>query len=193
MAGRVHDPARDVAGVPRRAAYLVALLVAAGVACAERRPQAAGDSSGVTTRDDPTAEFLARRGRTWELARLGDQEIPAPATRAPSRYPGDGSRPTIRFTSERLPTAPANDSLLLSAGGRSFCNGYGAGYEVGPGDRLRFRQFQSTLVGCDGADSLETRFFRALGATQRFALDSTTLVLVAADGSRLTFEPAPPR
>jgi heat shock protein HslJ len=77
------------------------------------------------------------------------------------------------------------------AGGSSFCNGYGSAYEVGPGDRLRFRQFQSTLVGCNGPDSLETRFFRALAETRRFELDSSTLSLIAADSSRLLFVPAP--
>jgi heat shock protein HslJ len=77
------------------------------------------------------------------------------------------------------------------AGGWSFCNGYGSAYELGPGDQLRFHQFQSTLVGCDGPDSLETRFFRALAETRRFELDSSALTLVAADSSRLMFVPAP--
>jgi heat shock protein HslJ len=143
---------------------------------------------------DPEAEFRARLGWTWELARLGDQDLPA--TRAgsgalrPGRHPGPGSRPTLRFTAE--PAAALSDRPgRLSAGGWSFCNGYGVAYEFGPGDQLRFHQFQSTLVGCDGPDSLETRFFRALHLTQRFELDSTRLSLVAADGTRLTFVPGP--
>jgi heat shock protein HslJ len=79
------------------------------------------------------------------------------------------------------------DSSSRHAGGWSFCNGYGAAYVLGPGDRLGFRHFQSTLVGCDGPDSLETRYFRALGNTRRFEMDETTLTLLAEDGSRLTF------
>jgi hypothetical protein len=43
-------------------------------------------------------------------------------------------------------------------------------------------------VGCDGTDSLETRFFRGLQNTVRFELSNSSLTLVAADGSRLTFQ-----
>ena len=168
---------------------LLVLTLATIAACANERPRAIADSSAESRADaDPTTRFRAQIGRTWELTRLGDQDIPAPAvdtTRAPSRYPGAGSRPTIRFTGEPAPQAP--DSTFSNAGGWSFCNGYGAGYIAGPGDALRFSGFHSTLVGCDGPDSLETRFFRALGATRRFALDSATLVLIADDGTRLTF------
>ena len=77
------------------------------------------------------------------------------------------------------------------ASGWSFCNGYGTAYELGPRDALRFRGFQSTLVGCDGPDSLETRFFRALYETRRIELDSARLSLIAEDGTRLTFVPVP--
>jgi heat shock protein HslJ len=63
-------------------------------------------------------------------------------------------------------------------------------YVLGPGDQLGFRHFQSTLVGCDGPDSLETRYFRALANTRRFKMDAATLTLLAGDGSRLTFVPA---
>ena len=76
------------------------------------------------------------------------------------------------------------------AGGRSFCNGYGTAYKLGPADTLRFSGFESTLVGCDGPDSLETRFFRGLSATRRVALDASRLTLIASDGSQLRFVPA---
>jgi heat shock protein HslJ len=76
---------------------------------------------------------------------------------------------------------------LRLAGGRSFCNSYGTAYELGPGGALRFRGFQSTLVGCYGPDSLETRFSRALSETRRIEIDSTQLSLVADNGSRLVF------
>jgi heat shock protein HslJ len=75
----------------------------------------------------------------------------------------------------------------FAAGGWSFCNGYGTAYRFGPGDSLRFQGFQSTLVGCDGPDSLESRFFRALYVTRQVAFDADTLSLIAADGSRLKF------
>lgn len=174
---------------------LVGLLAACATACGERRARPASDSAaGKHAGSDPESRFRAQLGRTWELARLGDQHIPpSPArstTRSPGMHPGPGSRPTIRFTSDS-PGAMASDSTLLGAGGWSFCNGYGAAYAVGPGDSIRFHQFQSTLVGCDGADSLETRFFRGLAATRRFALDSATLALIAEDGSRLTFVASP--
>lgn len=138
--------------------------------------------------------FRAQLGRTWELARLGDQDIPAPAAdRAAGtagRHPGPGSRPTIRFTAEPASEGGVHPPGMRTAGGWSFCNGYGTAYELGPGDALRFHGFQSTLVGCDGPDSLETRFFRGLHETRRIELDSARLVLVAGNGGRLTFVPA---
>lgn len=185
-------------------ASLAGLLVAGGIACAERGASDERDSSGsagaaggarlVRPTDDPEAAFRAQRGRTWELARLGTQEIaPAPARSAsprPGRHPGPGNRPTIRFTTDPAEDSPP-DSAWSNAGGWSFCNGYGAAYTVGPGDRLRFHRWQSTLVGCDGPDAVESRFFRALGASRRFALDADTLALIADDGSRLTFVAVP--
>jgi heat shock protein HslJ len=97
----------------------------------------------------------------------------------PLHDPHPGARPTIRFSAE----PPA-------AGGRSFCNGYGGPYVLS-GDSLRITRIESTAVGCDGPDSLETRFFRALRETRRFEIDSGSLALIAADGTRLTFVPAP--
>ena len=178
------------------ARLLVASALAGGAACSERRPQPETDSAATTRGigETPEAAFRSRLGVTWELARLGTQDISATRARAaaptPGRHPGPGSRPTIRFTDER-PGALSNSPALRSAGGWSFCNGYGTAYELGPGDGLRFRGFESTLVGCDGPDSLETRFFRALASTRRFELDSTSLSLVAADGTRLEFVPSP--
>lgn len=131
---------------------------------------------------DPEANFRAQLGREWTLVRLGAREIPPPPPGTPPDAPGrdlvPGRRPTIRFTAEPP-----------GAGGRSFCNGYGSPYEL-RGDSLRLPRIESSAVGCDGPDSLETRFFRALWNTRRFELDSATLVLVAEDGTRLTFVPA---
>ena len=140
---------------------------------------------------DVQSAFRAHVGRTWELERLGEQEIPVPAVRTQpgsgGRHPGPGSRPTIRFTAELAPGGSVHPAGLPTAGGWSFCNGYGTAYALGPGDALRFHGFQSTLVGCDGPDSLETRFFRGLHETRRVELDGASLSLVAEDGSRLTF------
>lgn len=133
---------------------------------------------------DPEAAFRARLGREWALVRLGSYEIPPPPPGTPLDSPGSdlvpGRWPTIRFI--------ANPP---SAGGRSFCNGYGSPYEL-RGDSLRLMRIESTAVGCDGPDSLETRFFRALWGMRRFELDSIAarLILVAEDGTRLTFVPA---
>lgn len=115
--------------------------------------------------------------------RLGSSEIPPPPPgTAPDSLGRDlvpGRRPTIRF----MANPPG-------AGGRSFCNRYGTPYEL-RGDSLRLTMIESTAVGCDGPDSLETRFFRGLWRTRRFELDSTAarLVLIAEDGTRLTFAP----
>jgi heat shock protein HslJ len=151
-------------------ALLGAALVVAG-ACAEPPRRAA----------NPEADFRARLGRQWELSSLGSREIPPPAPGTPEDSPGrdlvPGRRPTIRFNAEPP-----------GAGGRSFCNGYGTPYEL-RGDSLRLTRIESSAVGCDGPDSLETRFFRALWRTRRFEIDSTQLVLVAEDGTRLTFRP----
>jgi heat shock protein HslJ len=77
-----------------------------------------------------------------------------------------------------------------SAGGRSFCNGYGGPYVL-RGDSLRIDRIVSSAVGCDSPDSLETRFFRGLYNTRRFELGSAALILIAGDGTRMTFVPAP--
>ena len=181
--------------VRRLAAPLLAgIVLGVAGACAGEESRAGRDTPRARAAESPEAAFRAQVGRTWELVRLGSLDIGAThvgsAERRPGRYPGPDTRPTIRFTSE--PATEAPDTLGASrAGGWSFCNGYGAAYVAGPGSQLRFHQFQSTLVGCDGPDSLESRFFRALGHTRRFELGPAELHLVADDGSRLTFVPAP--
>lgn len=176
------------------AALFATVFVFVVIGCAGDRPRADADSSAPTPeKRDPEAAFRDQLGRTWELARLGTQDIPPtrPSTRTgnPGSHPGPGTRPTIRFTADRAEATLA-DTGLSRAGGWSFCNGYGAAYKAGPGDALRFHQFQSTLVGCDSPDAPESRYFRALGESRRFALDSGTLRLIAADGSSLIFVPA---
>jgi heat shock protein HslJ len=165
------------------------LLLAALAGCAEQDPPG---RSGIPARTpDVATAFRAQLGRTWELERLGDQAIPdAPAgtrVQREGRHPGPGSRPTLRFTASPAPEGSVHPAGTRIAGGWSFCNGYGTAYELGAGGALRFHGFESTLVGCDGPDSLETRFFRGLADTRRVDLDSTRLALVAEDGSRLVF------
>jgi heat shock protein HslJ len=136
------------------------------------------------TTADPEAEFRARLGQQWALVSLGSLEIPPPPPGTPPDTPGKdlvpGQRPTIRFVADPP-----------SAGGRSFCNGYGGPYVV-RGDSLRIEQIMSSAVGCDSVDSLETRFFRGLRETRRFQLDSAALILITEDGTRLTFVPVAP-
>ena len=133
---------------------------------------------------DPEATFRAQVDRQWELVRLGTSDIPPPPPGTPPDSAGrdlvPGRRPTIRFTAEPP-----------GFGGRSFCNGYGGPFTI-RGDSLRMERIESSGVGCDGPDSLETRLFRGLRETRRFELDSSSLVLIAGDGSRLTFVPAMP-
>ena len=151
---------------------VVLLLVILAAACAEN-PRATAKAA------DPETLFRAQLGHQWELARLGPTEIPEPPADTPPDAPGKdlvpGRRPTIRFS-----------ATAADFGGRSFCNGYGGPYEL-RGDSLRLGQIMSSAVGCDGPDSLETRYFRALRETRRFEIDSVSLHLIAADGSRATF------
>jgi hypothetical protein len=172
---RVHR--RVCAGV-----LATAVFVVGGAACAEQRaPPKRVEVQADAARTTPEATFRAQLGRTWELTRLGEQDIPASRRTGkvrPGRHPGPGSRPTLRFTSESA-AEMTGDSASLHAWGWSFCNGYGMVYVTGPGDQLGFRHFQSTLVGCDGPDSLETRYFRALANTRRFEMDAATLSLFA--------------
>jgi hypothetical protein len=162
------------------------------LACAAPEPSSRSGTAEASA-PDPEATFRAHLGRTWELVRMGELHIPAPAAdrrpSSPGRHPGPGSRPTIRFTAEAVPEGSVHPPGTRSAGGWSFCNGYGTAYELGPGGALRFHGFQSTLVGCDGPDSLETRFFRGLHETRRVELDSARLALIAENGTRLTFVP----
>ena len=174
----------------RRSRWRSPVAVMALLACAAPESSSRSGTSEASA-PDVESTFRARLGRTWELARMGEQDIPAPAAdrrpTSPGRYPGSGSRPTIRFTAEPASESSVHPPGMRSAGGWSFCNGYGTAYELGPGGTLRFHGFQSTLVGCDGPDSLETRFFRGLHETRRIELDSARLALVAENGSRLTF------
>ena len=166
-------------------------LCSAVVACRGSSSSASDSAAVGPAVDSADAAFRAQLGRTWELARLGEQDMPPSIARPrePGRHPGPGSRPTIRFSADSA--GALTDAVGgANAGGWSFCNGYGTAYRVGPGDRLRFQGFQSTLVGCNGPDSLETRYFRALANTRRFELSSDTLRLIGEDGSGLTFVPA---
>ena len=163
---------------------LLAALAAAGTACAEGARSEHGDSVDQPTVDHPEAAFKAQMDRTWELTRLGTLEIPEPPEGTPRDTPGrdlvPGRRPTLRFSQDRP-----------GVGGRSFCNGYGGPFTL-RGDSLRIHEIESSAVGCDGPDSLETRFFRGLRLTRRFRLEGDSLRLVAADGSALVFVPASP-
>ena len=180
----------------RLASSLLAITIAVfgAIGCTDQPAASGSDSTAAVPPDKaPEAMFREQLGRTWELARLGDQEFPAnpPRTEAPvpGRHPGLGTRPTIRFTDD---TATNMNGVpgMKAASGWSFCNGYGAAYRLGPGDQLRFQQFQSTLVGCDSPDAPESRYFTALGNTRRFAIDSATLTLIVDDTTRLTFVPS---
>lgn len=154
--------------------FISTALAAAIVAGCAEQPQPVAD---------PEATFRSQLGRQWELARLGTQEIPLPSPGTPADSPGrdlvPGRRPTITFAADDPP----------SFGGRSFCNSYGGPFTV-RGDSLAMGQIMSSAVGCDGPDSLETRFFRGLRETTRFELDSSSLVLVTGDGTRMVFVPA---
>ena len=161
------------------------VAVFAAIACsAGEREQA--DSGAAAPRYSPAsseAAFRATLGREWELARLGAQALPpsvARDPRIPVHDPHPGIRPTIRFTAERS-----------GVGGRSFCNAYGGPFRLA-GDSVQISRIESSAVGCDGPDSLETRFFRGLRETRRFELIGDTLALIAGDGTRLQFVPVPP-
>jgi heat shock protein HslJ len=158
-----------------RASRILVVSLALASACAEREHPAR----------NAEAEFRTQLGRQWELVRLGPHEIPPPPPGTPPDSLGrdlvPGRRPTIRFSGDPP-----------GLGGRSFCNGYGGPYVL-RGDSLRIESIESTAVGCDGPDSLETRFFRGLRETRRFELDSASLVLITEDGTRLVFMPAAPR
>ena len=163
----------------RRAAMLTTFCIAlSGCADSDRSPR---EPAREVARD-PEAAFRSQAGRQWSLVRMGTREFPPPPAGTPLDSPGrdlvPGRRPTISFTLE-----PAR------AGGRSFCNSWGGPYTL-RGDSLRITEWMGTAVGCDGPDTPEESYFRALGATRRFELDSNLLSLIAVDGSRLVFEPS---
>ena len=159
---------------------LLASLLAATVACGDRRAEPDTAASAPTV--DPEAEFRAQLGRSWELVRMGGRDVPPPPAGTPEDSVGrdlvPGRRPTLGFALD--PTG---------AGGRSFCNGYGGPF-VFRGDSLRITEIVSSAVGCDGPDSVETRYFRGLRMTRRFELGRDSLKLIAEDGSALVFVPA---
>lgn len=162
---------------------LVAALACTGVACTDRT-RADTDSLEQRATSDPEAAFRTQIGRTWELVRLGPLEIPPPPKGTPRDSAGrdlvPGRRPTLRFSHDPQ-----------GVGGRSFCNGYGSPFTV-RGDSMLIPRIESSAVGCDGPDTVETRFFRGLRMTRRFVLSSDSLSLIAEDGSALVFVPASP-
>src|SRR5215208_3136722 len=89
------------------ATRMLGWFVAAALAgCSESGPRPRAGSAPPRTPDVESA-VRARTGRTWELERLGEQDVAAPtgASRAgsgeqPSR---PRSRPTIRFTADSVP------------------------------------------------------------------------------------------
>ena len=165
------------------------LLVAILAGCADREPPERAATPPPRALDVQQA-FRSHLGRTWELESLGDQVLPAsPAGRVgrKGRYPGGGTRPTIRFTDTPASEGSVHPPGTLLAGGWGVCNGYGTAYALGAGGAIRFHGFGSTLVGCNGPDSLESRFFRGLYETRRLELDSTRLTLITEDGGRLGF------
>src|SRR5688572_10921906 len=74
------------------------VLVIGGGACSEPRP-----APPPVAVQGPEAAFAAQLDRTWELTRLGNQDLPPSAPRTssgPGMHPGPGTRPTLRFTNE---------------------------------------------------------------------------------------------
>src|SRR5688500_16312639 len=132
------------ANAATRGLTVASMLLTIFAACAEPRSRTASDSpAAISETIDPEAAFRAQLGRTWELARLGTQDIPpkpeTTAARDPRRHPGPGNRPTIQFTADRADATLA-DSGLSRAGGWSFSNGYGAAYRACQGDALSYNQ-----------------------------------------------------
>ena len=160
------------------------VLIALTSACGSDRREGGDSGASGTAADAParTEEaFRAQLGREWELAQLGTYQLPPSVPRNPAIPVGDpqpGVRPTIRFATDQP-----------GVGGRSFCNGYGSPYIV-RGDSLQITRIESSAVGCDGPDSLETRFFRGLRETRRFTLGATALTLIAGDSTLMVFVPA---
>ncbi len=71
-------------------------------------------------------------------------------------------------------------TLLLSDGrttsGFSGCNRFSGSYQLN-GDTLRFSPLSTTKVGCNGSLRVEQRYLEALGATNRYEVNSDSLVL----------------
>lgn len=60
--------------------------------------------------------------------------------------------------------------------GNGGCNGLMGGYELGPGNRLRFTQMASTMMACPDMTT-ETEFKKALETADSYTLRGDTLVL----------------
>lgn len=90
---------------------------------------------------------------------------------------------------------PADVTITLQfdggqATGSGGVNGYGASYEVGPGDALAIGEIVSTLMaGPEPAMSAEASYFTLLSQAKSYRIDGQTLRISGADGQEsLVFE-----
>jgi heat shock protein HslJ len=116
-------------------------------------------ATAVAERSGTTAAGRELSGTSWKAKRIDGRAVPR------------GYGATIRFE-ERF------------AEGRHWCNGYRGRYEAGPGSRLRFGRFTSTLRGCSGIED-PPDFLGALSGTRTYRRARGRLVLLDADGTAI--------
>lgn len=105
-------------------------------------------------------------GVSWRLVTLGNTS-PVFNTGGPDL--------TLRITDNR------------TTNGYSGCNRFHGSYMLN-GDTLRFGPLISTKVACPGSLTLEQRYLAALNATNRYQLNSDSLVLYQGPTAGLVFK-----
>jgi heat shock protein HslJ len=154
-------------------------------ACPSPRASGTADSAAVSAAPDtsapvapelpaPTAPAAALEGTEWRLVDIGGQPSPAGADSA--RHPG------FRLLAE-------GRKVQGSAG----CNRMTGTYQL-DGQKLKFGPLATTRMACPAMQT-ETAFLEALGATTRYEISGSSLMLYGADTAvaRLEAAAAKPR
>lgn len=147
------------------------------------------DGSKITLPGDDGALFLVGENRLFQLDRAGQRITGSLADRYVLTKDQAASGLTERYWKltelygKPVTTAPGQKEphLIFKAApsrvaGSGGCNNLMGGYQLGPGNRLRFTQMASTMMACPDMTT-EDQLRKALETADSYALRGDTLVL----------------
>lgn len=148
-----------------------------------------GEGTKITLPTDDGTQFLVGENRLFQLDRAGQRVAGNLADRYVLTKDQQASGLTERYWKLTelygKPVTSPNDQkeahLIFNAAtrrvaGSGGCNRLMGGYELGPGNRLRFTQLASTMMACPDMTT-EDQFRKALETADSYTLRGDTLVL----------------